>query len=670
MSSNKQIIENFLNRSRTLEMATGKHPGHKRPASTAASKRRTSGRTNTTQQTASKHLLRSGVAATAQARIQQHMTSILKSQRSRGQSTVKKLQPSKKMRTTTQQRITAVGRSQLHSSVGRSATQFAQKQKKSTEQSTLQTTRHSSLMNSNGYCSSVKTKGGKLLKSSVLQARTISQLQSKKYDRISQNAKNCKLEPQVTTGKGRSSIDISKLSIAEINQLMQRHNRRSAVAGKTQVMKQKLHSQQFTVRRKVGATTGQVKQDMSTSRQQPKHQKSCNFSHSKHLVQANQLDTAASLSMQDNLPSRIRSTANKSGLQATDTTAANHQKHTVKGQQRNEHSVNVYNSKEVTAPTSSITALDRQLVEGHSTQTVASQVPLSKQRCAVVALVGVPNAGKSTLVNYLMGKKISIVSSKPQTTRTSLRGILVEQNIQLVLIDTPGIFIPDKRRALERIIVRAAWSSIMEADVVCLMVDVQKGITKTLEQVIQQLSERHQNLILVLNKIDVATEEQKLLLAEKLYHKQLFKEVFMVSALKGRGVEQLKSYLLKAALPTPWRFQEQELTDAPLRFRMAEITREQLFNRLQQELPYAFSVRNEVWEARPDRSLKIHQVIYVMRSGQKKIILGKGGQLIKAVGESARLEMSKALGCPVHLFLFVKVKEDWQRDEENFTFNL
>lgn len=304
--------------------------------------------------------------------------------------------------------------------------------------------------------------------------------------------------------------------------------------------------------------------------------------------------------------------------------------------------------------------------------TTSTTIPAGKQRCSSIALAGLPNSGKSTLLNYLIGSKVSIVSSKPQTTRTTLRGILLEQDTQLIFMDTPGIFADVQPRSLEHTIVKSAWSGISEANMVCLIIDAQKGLQPGLRLIIRQLSSQlspKTTLIAAINKIDVANEAAKLSLTKSLDDLKVFREIFMLSALRGKGVDQLKRYLLETAPTRPWRYGPDEITDAPWRFRMAEITREKLFVKLHKELPYTISVRNELWQPLSDGSLKIHQVIYVLREGHKKILLSQKGQLLKEVGEAARQEMSEALGHPVHLYLFVKIS-DWQKDDSNFSYDL
>ena len=289
-----------------------------------------------------------------------------------------------------------------------------------------------------------------------------------------------------------------------------------------------------------------------------------------------------------------------------------------------------------------------------------------QRRCGFVAIVGAPNAGKSTLVNRLVGTKVSIVSPKVQTTRTRVLGIALveEEGAQVIFIDTPGIFKPKLR--LERAMVRAAWSGAADADLVVLVVDARKGMDEDVENILAALKEAGRRVILALNKIDLVKRDQLLGLTAKLNDSGIIDDVFMISAEKGDGTEDLLRHCTKLLPEGPWHFPEDQLSDMPQRILAAEITREQLFNRLHQELPYAALVESEKWEERDDGSVRIDQVIYVRRDGQKAIVLGKGGAQIKAIGAAARQELEKLLERPVHLFLFVKVREDWPDDRQRY----
>jgi len=285
-------------------------------------------------------------------------------------------------------------------------------------------------------------------------------------------------------------------------------------------------------------------------------------------------------------------------------------------------------------------------------------------RCGFVALIGAPNAGKSTLTNKLIGVKISIVTHKVQTTRMRLRGILVEGDAQVVLVDTPGIFRP--RRRLDRAMVEAAWGGAREADVVLFLIDAGRGFGEDAERILQGLPEMAARKALVLNKIDNCPKEKLLELADELNKRADFEETFMVSALKGHGVKHLKDWLVEAALPGPWHFPKDQLVDAPMMLTAAEITREKLYLRLHQELPYASTVETTQWKVLKDRSVRIEQTIFVERDSQKMIVLGKGGKTVKAISKEARGEISDILETPVHLFIFVKVRENWGDDPERY----
>jgi GTP-binding protein Era len=287
------------------------------------------------------------------------------------------------------------------------------------------------------------------------------------------------------------------------------------------------------------------------------------------------------------------------------------------------------------------------------------------RRCGFIAVIGAPNAGKSTLVNALVGAKVSIVSHKVQTTRMPVRGIATEGDSQLVFIDTPGLFAPKRR--LDRAMVDAAWGGAKDADLVVLIVDAAKGIDENVERIVERLKDSQSPRLLVLNKVDKVADKSKLLdLATALNDHVPFEQVFMISAQTGDGVADLKSALASRMPPGPWHYPADDLSDAPLRLLASEITREKIFNRLHDELPYAITVETASWQERKDGSVRIEQTIFVTRSGQKAIVLGKGGQTIKQLSMDSRRELSDILERPVHLFLFVKVRENWQDDPERY----
>lgn len=297
---------------------------------------------------------------------------------------------------------------------------------------------------------------------------------------------------------------------------------------------------------------------------------------------------------------------------------------------------------------------------------MAEQVPPAPggQRCGFIALIGAPNAGKSTLTNALVGSKVSIVTPKVQTTRTLVRGIAIEGDAQLVLVDTPGIFQP--RRRLDRAMVSTAWSGAHDADLVALLIDAKQGLTPEVEAILDRLGAVRQPKILILNKIDLVPKPSLLALAQAATARVPFEAVFMISAATGDGVADLRRFLAQRVPQGPWLYPADEVSDAPLRQLAAEITREQLYLKLHQELPYRSTVETERWTERGDGSVRIEQTIYVERESQRKIVLGKGGQTIKAIGEAARRELAAIIGKPVHLFLFVKVREDWGEDPERY----
>jgi GTP-binding protein Era len=287
-------------------------------------------------------------------------------------------------------------------------------------------------------------------------------------------------------------------------------------------------------------------------------------------------------------------------------------------------------------------------------------------RCGYVALIGAPNAGKSTLLNALVGTKVTIVSPKVQTTRSRVLGIAIAGASQLVFVDTPGIFRPKRR--LERAMVAAAWQGARDADAVVLVVDAGPGYGREdARAVIDRLVAVGRPAILALNKIDTIRRDGLLVLAAEMDATGAFSDIFMISALTGDGVDDLKAALASRVPERPWLFPEDQVTDMPVRLLAAEITREKLFLRLQQELPYSVAVETEAWESFDDGSVKISQTVYVQRDGQKAIVLGRGGQMIKAIGSAARHELEQILEQRVHLSLFVKVRENWIEDRERYT---
>jgi GTP-binding protein Era len=285
-------------------------------------------------------------------------------------------------------------------------------------------------------------------------------------------------------------------------------------------------------------------------------------------------------------------------------------------------------------------------------------------RCGYVALIGAPNSGKSTLLNRLVGRKLAIVTPKAQTTRNRLLGIAIEGPAQIVFVDTPGIFAP--RRRLDRAMVAAAWSGAEDADEALLLVDAFRGIDRDTRRILDRLAGRSRRSILALNKIDLVPRESLLGLTDALSREGLFDPIFMISGLKGDGVEDVKRHLAASLPQGPWLFPEDQLSDAPERLIAAEVTREQVFLQLHDELPYASTVETEQWEDKPDGSVRIEQVIYVQRPSQRAIVLGEGGKRIKTIGARARAELARMLERRVHLFLFVKVRQNWIDDRERF----
>ena len=283
------------------------------------------------------------------------------------------------------------------------------------------------------------------------------------------------------------------------------------------------------------------------------------------------------------------------------------------------------------------------------------------QRCGFCAIIGAPNAGKSTLLNALAGAKVSIVSHKVQTTRARIRAIVIEGQSQIVFVDTPGIFKP--RRKLDEAMVEGAWAGAAEADAVILLADARQAPAE-LSELIGALPQLKRDVRLALNKIDLVKRDRLLEISASCNAAYPFKATYMISALTGSGLAGLKRDVAALMPEGPWLYPEDQIADMPLRFLAAEITREKVYDRLHEELPYASTVETEKWEERKDGSVRIDQVIYVEREGQRKIVLGKAGQTIKALGTAARMELEKTLERRVHLFLFVKVRENWTKDPE------
>jgi GTP-binding protein Era len=285
-------------------------------------------------------------------------------------------------------------------------------------------------------------------------------------------------------------------------------------------------------------------------------------------------------------------------------------------------------------------------------------------RCGYVALIGVPNAGKSTLVNALVGAKVSIVSRKVQTTRALVRGIAMVEQTQIIFVDTPGIFSPKRR--LERAMVTSAWGGAGEADAVGFVIDARKGIDADVEALLQSLSEWKKPIHLILNKVDLVDPPHLLTLAEMLNSRISFRETFMVSATTGSGVERVRSHFAALMPEGPWLYPEDQVSDAPMRMLAAEITREKMFERLHDELPYRSTVETDQWQQRKDGSVRIEQTIFVERESQRMIVLGKAGQTIKAIGAASRKDIAEEIETPVHLFLHVKVRENWSDDPARY----
>ena len=285
-------------------------------------------------------------------------------------------------------------------------------------------------------------------------------------------------------------------------------------------------------------------------------------------------------------------------------------------------------------------------------------------RCGFVALIGAPNVGKSTLVNALVGSKVTIVSRKVQTTRALIRGIVIDDNAQIILVDTPGIFSPKRR--LDRAMVTTAWSGAHDADLVCVLLDAKAGLDEEADAILTKVASVDRQKMLVLNKIDLVPREKLLALAKAANDRLAFAETFMVSALSGDGVADLRHALARMVPQGPFLYPEDQMSDAPMRQLAAEITREKIYQKLHQELPYQSTVETESWKELKDGSTRIEQTIYVERESQRKIVLGKGGATIKSIGAASREEIADILEVPVHLFLFVKVRENWGDDPDRY----
>jgi GTPase len=288
----------------------------------------------------------------------------------------------------------------------------------------------------------------------------------------------------------------------------------------------------------------------------------------------------------------------------------------------------------------------------------------SATRCGFVALIGAPNVGKSTLVNALVGSKVTIVSRKVQTTRALIRGIAIVDHSQIILVDTPGIFSPKRR--LDRAMVSTAWSGAYDADLVCMLIDAKIGIDEEADGILAKLATVAHEKLLVVNKIDLVPREKLLALVKAANERLPFARTFMISALSGDGVDDLRHALGEMVPPGPFHYPEDQMSDAPMRHLAAEITREKIFLKLHQELPYQSTVETDSWTERKDKSIRIEQTIFVERESQRKIVLGKGGATIKSIGEDSRREIAEIVGVPVHLFLFVKVRENWGDDPDRY----
>jgi len=298
------------------------------------------------------------------------------------------------------------------------------------------------------------------------------------------------------------------------------------------------------------------------------------------------------------------------------------------------------------------------------TAEVSDKAAPAGTRCGFVALIGAPNVGKSTLVNALVGSKVTIVSRKVQTTRALIRGIVIENNAQIILVDTPGIFSPKRR--LDRAMVSTAWSGAHDADLVCVQLDAKAGLDEEADAILNKVAGVDHEKILVINKIDLVAREKLLALAKTANDRLRFAGTFMISAQSGDGVDDLRRRLAEMVPQGPFHYPEDQMSDAPMRHLAAEITREKIFRQLHQELPYQSTVETDSWTERKDKSIRIEQTIFVERESQRKIVLGKNGSTIKSIGADARKEIAEITGVPVHLFLFVKVRENWGDDPDRY----
>jgi GTP-binding protein Era len=288
------------------------------------------------------------------------------------------------------------------------------------------------------------------------------------------------------------------------------------------------------------------------------------------------------------------------------------------------------------------------------------RIKVENRKCVSIAFAGLPNAGKSSLMNKIVGEKISIISPKVQTTRNIIRGVVVSDDTQLIIIDTPGIFVPKTGRLLERKIVKNAWIGVQDASIACVIIDSNVGITTAAKTLINDISKKQNELIFVLNKVDLVKKDKLLSLAEQIGNIYPdFKSIFMVSATNGDNIGKLKDYLLSLAKPSPWMFEEDEITDAPSKFIASEITREKLFLKLKSDLPYSIDVYTEKWEEFNNGSVRIQQVIRVLKDSQKAIVLGKHGEMLKRINIEAREEMEVFFDKKIHLFIFVKIEDKW-----------
>src|ERR1700685_3873802 len=298
------------------------------------------------------------------------------------------------------------------------------------------------------------------------------------------------------------------------------------------------------------------------------------------------------------------------------------------------------------------------------TEKLPDQAAPPATACGFVALIGAPNVGKSTLVNALVGSKVTIVSRKVQTTRALIRGIVIEDNAQIILVDTPGIFLPKRR--LDRAMVSTAWSGAHDADLVCVLLDAKSGLDDEADDILAKAAGVGHDKLLVLNKIDLVPREKLRRLAQAANDRLKFAHTFMISALSGDGVADLLKSLAAMVPAGPFLYPEDQMSDAPMRHLAAEITGEKIFHKLHQELPYQSTVETDSWTERKDKSVRIEQTIFVERESQRKIVLGKGGATIKSIGADSRKEIAEIVGVPVHLFLFVKVRENWGDDPNRY----